>query len=37
MSELVIKSKQGETGILTVNNPPVNALSPGCRKGSRRE
>ena len=33
MSELVIKSKQGEIGILTMNNPPVNALSPGVPEG----
>src|ERR1019366_456862 len=33
MSELVLKSKQGEIGILTVNNPPVNALSPGVPEG----
>ena len=33
MSELVIPSKQGEIGILTVNNPPVNALSPGVPEG----
>jgi 3-hydroxyacyl-CoA dehydrogenase len=29
MSDLVLLSKQGNTGILSVNNPPVNALSPG--------
>jgi 3-hydroxyacyl-CoA dehydrogenase len=29
MSELVLTSMDGEVGILTVNNPPVNALSPG--------
>ncbi len=29
MSDLVLLSIQGNTGILTVNNPPVNALSPG--------
>jgi 3-hydroxyacyl-CoA dehydrogenase len=28
MSELVLTSKEGDIGILTVNNPPVNALSP---------
>ncbi len=33
MSELVLTSKQGEIGILTVNNPPVNALSPGVPEG----
>ena len=33
MNELVLHSKQGEVGILTVNNPPVNALSPGVPEG----
>ena len=33
MSELVQTSKDGEVGILTVNNPPVNALSPGVPEG----
>ena len=33
MSELVLSSKDGEVGILTVNNPPVNALSPGVPEG----
>ncbi|HLG96815.1 MAG TPA: 3-hydroxyacyl-CoA dehydrogenase NAD-binding domain-containing protein [Bryobacteraceae bacterium] len=33
MSELVQTSKNGEIGILTVNNPPVNALSPGVPEG----
>ena len=33
MNELVESSKQGEIGILTVNNPPVNALSPGVPEG----
>ncbi|HEX6897612.1 MAG TPA: 3-hydroxyacyl-CoA dehydrogenase NAD-binding domain-containing protein [Bryobacteraceae bacterium] len=33
MSELVQTSKDGEIGILTVNNPPVNALSPGVPEG----
>jgi len=33
MNELVITSKDGEIGILTVNNPPVNALSPGVPEG----
>ena len=33
MNELVQTSKQGEIGILTVNNPPVNALSPGVPEG----
>ncbi|MGD0299402.1 MAG: 3-hydroxyacyl-CoA dehydrogenase NAD-binding domain-containing protein [Bryobacteraceae bacterium] len=30
---LVQPSKDGEVGILTVNNPPVNALSPGVPEG----
>ena len=30
---LVQSSKDGEVGILTVNNPPVNALSPGVPEG----
>lgn len=33
MSDLVQTSKQAEIGILTVNNPPVNALSPGVPEG----
>ncbi|HYL37671.1 MAG TPA: 3-hydroxyacyl-CoA dehydrogenase NAD-binding domain-containing protein [Bryobacteraceae bacterium] len=33
MSDLVQTSKDGEIGILTVNNPPVNALSPGVPEG----
>ena len=33
MSELVNLSKDGEVGIVTVNNPPVNALSPGVPEG----
>lgn len=33
MSELVLMSKQDGVGILTVNNPPVNALSPGVPEG----
>lgn len=33
MSDLVLTSKDGEIGILTVNNPPVNALSPGVPEG----
>ena len=32
MSELVLTSVDGEVGVLTVNNPPVNALSPGFPK-----
>src|SRR3977135_2451349 len=33
MSDLVQSSKDGEVGILTVNNLPVNALSPGVPEG----
>lgn len=33
MSELVSVSKEGEVAIITVNNPPVNALSPGVPEG----
>jgi len=33
MSELILISKAGDAGIITVNNPPVNALSPGVPDG----
>lgn len=33
MSELVHFSKDGEVAVITVNNPPVNALSPGVPEG----
>jgi 3-hydroxyacyl-CoA dehydrogenase len=33
MSDLVLTSIDGEVGIVTVNNPPVNALSPGVPEG----
>lgn len=33
MAELVSLSKDGEIGIITINNPPVNALSPGVPEG----
>ena len=33
MSELVSLTKRGEIGVITVNNPPVNALSPGVPEG----
>src|ERR1700736_6944755 len=33
VSDLVLSSKDGDVGILTVNNPPVNALSPGVPEG----
>ena len=33
MAELVTLSKQNNIGIITVDNPPVNALSPGVPEG----
>src|ERR1700731_575087 len=33
MSELVLLSKDNDIAIITVNNPPVNALSPGVPEG----
>ena len=33
MSDLVTFEKQGNVGVITVNNPPVNALSQGVRQG----
>ena len=33
MSELVNFTRQGDIGIITINNPPVNALSPGVPEG----
>jgi 3-hydroxyacyl-CoA dehydrogenase len=33
MSELVTLTKQGDVGVITINNPPVNALSPGVPEG----
>jgi len=33
MSELVSLSHDGEIAIITINNPPVNALSPGVPEG----
>lgn len=33
MSELVQASRDAEVGILTIHNPPVNALSPGVPEG----
>lgn len=35
MSELVNLTKDGDIGVITVNNPPVNALSPGVPEGIR--
>ena len=33
MNELVSKIREGEIAIITINNPPVNALSPGVPEG----
>jgi len=33
MSELVNYSKDGDVAVITINNPPVNALSPGVPEG----
>src|SRR5215467_13974353 len=33
MSQLVLLSKEGEVAVITINNPPVNALSPGVPEG----
>ena len=33
MTDAVLRSTQGRIGILTVNNPPVNALAAGVRDG----
>ena len=33
MSELVTLTQDGEIAVITVNNPPVNALSPGVPEG----
>jgi len=33
MSNLVDYSKKGAIGVITINNPPVNALSPGVAEG----
>src|SRR5579871_6506097 len=33
MSELVNYSTQGDVAVITINNPPVNALSPGVPEG----
>ncbi len=33
MSELVLTSREGDIGVITINNPPVNALSPGVPEG----
>ena len=33
MSDLVDYKKHGAVGVITINNPPVNALSPGVPEG----
>ena len=33
MSDLVQLSKDGDVAVITINNPPVNALSPGVPEG----
>src|SRR5262249_39800542 len=33
MNDLVMVTRDGDVGVLTVNNPPVNALSPGVPDG----
>ena len=33
MSDLVKLTKDGDVGVITINNPPVNALSPGVPEG----
>src|SRR5262245_34566948 len=33
MSDLVSLSRDGDIGVITINNPPVNALSPGVPEG----
>src|SRR6201987_4569209 len=33
MSDLVQVTKNGDIAIITINNPPVNALSPGVPEG----
>ena len=36
MSELVSLTRDGNIGIITINNPPVNALSPGRARRHRQ-
>jgi 3-hydroxyacyl-CoA dehydrogenase len=33
MNELVSFTKQGDVAVITIDNPPVNALSPGVPEG----
>ena len=36
MGALVQFTKSGNIGVITINNPPVNALSPGVPEGISR-
>lgn len=33
MNSLVTYSREGDIAVVTINNPPVNALSPGVPEG----
>lgn len=33
MSDLILLTRDGSVAVITVNNPPVNALSPGVPEG----
>jgi 3-hydroxyacyl-CoA dehydrogenase len=33
MSELVSSTRDGDVAVITINNPPVNAMSPGVPEG----
>ena len=33
MSDLIQLTKDGDIAIITINNPPVNAISPGVPEG----
>lgn len=35
MTDLVSLTREGDVGVITINNPPVNALSPGVPEGIR--
>ncbi len=36
MSDAVLRSTEGRIGILTINNPPVNALAAAVRDGIKQ-
>ena len=36
MTDAVLRSTEGRIGILTINNPPVNALAAAVRDGTRK-